>query len=153
MAAVAYLRRSRVDARRTGAISYEQQMTAVRRLAEQHGDDPDALVVIEDWGKSGRAEKQHLRGGFARLEEMVRDGTATAVYAYSANRLARSLEALAKLAKACEAAKVPIRCADGYSPDVSTSTGRMVRRLSPLIPMSPRSSPSCSTGTRPAAFL
>jgi DNA invertase Pin-like site-specific DNA recombinase len=126
MAAVAYLRRSRVDARRTGAISYEQQMTAVRRLAEQHGDDPDALVVIEDWGKSGRAEKQHLRGGFARLEEMVRDGTATAVYAYSANRLARSLEALAKLAKACEAEKVPIRCADGYSPDVSTSTGRMV---------------------------
>src|SRR6476619_5530852 len=37
--------------------------------------------------------------------------------------------------------------------DTATSTGRMVRRLSPPIPMSPRSSPSCSTGTRPAAFL
>jgi DNA invertase Pin-like site-specific DNA recombinase len=126
MQAVAYLRRSRVDARKPGTLSYEDQVAAVRRLAEQHGDDPDALVMIEDWGKSGRAAKQHLRSGFTRLEAMVRDGQVSAIYALSANRLARSLEALARLAKACEAAGVPIRCADGYSPDVSTSTGRMV---------------------------
>jgi site-specific DNA recombinase len=31
--------------------------------------------------------------------------------------------------------------------------GRMVRKLSHPIPMSSRSSPSCSTGTRPVAFL
>lgn len=126
MPAVAYLRRSRVDTRRDGAISHEQQLAAVRGLAIANNDDPDALVIIEDWGKSGRAEKQHLRTGFARLEAMVASGEATAVYAYSANRLARSLEALARLAKLCEANNVPIRCADGYSPDVTTSTGRMV---------------------------
>jgi DNA invertase Pin-like site-specific DNA recombinase len=126
MPAVAYLRRSRVDTRRDGAMSHEQQLSAVRGLAQAHGDDPDALVIVEDWGKSGRAEKQHLRTGFARLEAMVAGGEATAIYAYSANRLARSLEALARLAKLCEANGVPIRCADGYSPDVTTSTGRMV---------------------------
>lgn len=123
---VAYLRRSRVDARREGAISHEQQLQAVRRLAEEHGDNPDQLIVIEDWGKSGRAERQHLRSGFARLEKMVNAGEASAIYSYSASRLARSLEALARLAKVCETADVPIRCADGYSPDVTTSTGRMV---------------------------
>jgi DNA invertase Pin-like site-specific DNA recombinase len=126
MTAAAYLRRSRVDTRREGAISHEQQLAAIRSLAERHGDDPDALQLIEDWGKSGRAEKQHLRTGFAQLEAMVADGSVSVIYAYSANRLARSLEALSRLAKACEAASVPIRCADGYSPDVSTSTGRMV---------------------------
>lgn len=126
MPAIAYLRRSRVDTRRPGDISHEQQLDAIRALATRHGDDPDQLLVIEDWGRSGRAEKQHLRAGFARLEELVKTGEATAIYAYSASRLARSLEALARLAEACQAARVPIRCADGYSPDVSTATGQMV---------------------------
>lgn len=126
MVAIAYLRRSRVDTRKPGAISHEQQLAAVRTLAASNGDDPDALLVIEDWGKSGRVEKEHLRDGFARIEAMVTSGEASAIYSYSANRLARSLETLARLAKACEAAGVPIRCADGYSPDVTTATGRMV---------------------------
>jgi DNA invertase Pin-like site-specific DNA recombinase len=126
MPPVAYLRRSRVDARKSGIVSHEQQVNAVRDLVAKHGDDPDRVVWLEDWGKSGRIEKQHLRTGFAELERMVRDGEATALYTYSANRLARSLESLARLTMACEERKVPIRCADGYSPDVSTSTGRMV---------------------------
>lgn len=126
MPAVAYLRRSRVDARKPGAVSHEGQLQAVRDLAAKHGDDPDALVVLEDWGRSGRASKQHLRASFAELERMVADGSATAIYALSANRLARSLEMLARLSKLCAEKGVPIRCADGYSPDVSTSTGRMV---------------------------
>jgi DNA invertase Pin-like site-specific DNA recombinase len=126
MPPVAYLRRSRVDARKSGIVSHEQQVNAVRELVAKHGDDTDRVVWLEDWGKSGRIEKQHLRTGFAELERMVRDGEATALYTYSANRLARSLESLARLTKACEERKVPIRCADGYSPDVSTSTGRMV---------------------------
>src|SRR5207245_5490775 len=87
------------------------------------------VVWIEDWGKSGRAEKQHLRTGFAELERMVRDGEATALYTYSANRLARSIESLAKLAKLCAEQNVPIRCHDGYFPDVSTSTSRMVLNI------------------------
>jgi site-specific DNA recombinase len=138
MPPLAYLRRSRVDTRRPGDVSHEQQLTAIRALAAKHGDDNDELVIIEDWGRSGRAEKQHLRAGFARLEDMVRSGEATAIYAYSTNRLARSLETLTRLAKLCagidpktgkpiEGAKlVPIRVHDGQSPDVTNANGRLV---------------------------
>jgi len=126
MPALAYLRRSRVDARRPGHVSYEQQLDAVRRIAAQHGDDPAALVILEDWGRSGRAEKQAARKGYAALVEMIEAGGVTALYAYSMNRLARSLETMTKLAKLCAAHAVPIRCADGFSPDISTSTGRLV---------------------------
>lgn len=124
MKPVGYIRRSRVDTRSPGAMSHQQQREAIERLAANHNDTD--LTWIEDWGKSGRAEKQHLRVGFAHLEAMVEGGEASAVYAYSASRLARSLEALARLAKIAGDHGVPIRCADGYSPDVSTSTGRMV---------------------------
>src|SRR4051794_11801924 len=115
MPPIGYLRRSRVDTRKPGAMSHQQQREAIERIAAANGEDTNTLVWIEDWGKSGRAEKQHLRDGFGRLTEMVANGEATVIYSYSANRLARSLETLAKLAKACEAAGVPIRCADGYS--------------------------------------
>ena len=138
MAAVAYLRRSRVDTRRDGAISHEQQTVAIRALAERHGDDPDQLVWIEDWGKSGRSSKQHLRAGFARLEAMIKDGEVDSIYAYSANRLARSLETLTRLAKRCAgidpdtndpivgAHLIPIRVHDGQSPDITDANGRLV---------------------------
>jgi DNA invertase Pin-like site-specific DNA recombinase len=129
MTAIGYIRRSRVDTRKPGALSHQQQREAIERLAAVHGDDPATIEWIEDWGKSGRAEKQHLREGFARLEELVESGGATVIYSYSANRLARSLETLARLAKKCERAGVPIRCADGYSPDVTTSTGRMILNI------------------------
>lgn len=138
MPPVAYLRRSRVDSRRPGDVSHEQQLTAIRALAERHGDKPDELVLIEDWGRSGRASKQHLRAGFAELERMVKEGQATAIYAYSANRLARSLETLTRLAKLCAgidpktgktlegATTVPIRVHDGQSPDITDANGRLV---------------------------
>lgn len=124
--AVAYLRRSRVDTARPGTISYEQQLAAVRKLAAEHGDDPDTLLVLEDWGRSGRAEKQAAREAYARLEAMLTEGSVSAIYSYTISRLARSMEILGRLAKLCQDAGVPIRCADGYSPDVSTATGRMV---------------------------
>jgi DNA invertase Pin-like site-specific DNA recombinase len=126
---VAYLRRSRVDAARPGAISYEQQLQAVRKLALDHGDDPDRLVVLEDWGKSGRAEKQRARGAFARLEAMIEADETTAVYSYSISRLARSIEVLSRLARLCEQRQVPIRCAFGHSPDVSSATGRLITSI------------------------
>lgn len=126
MNAVAYLRRSRVDTRRDGAISHEQQLSAVRGLAQANGDDPDALVIVEDWGRSGRAEKQHLRAGFGRLEAMVTSGEASVIYGYSMSRLARSMETMARLIALCAERRVPIRCADGFSPDVTTANGRLV---------------------------
>lgn len=129
MTAVAYLRRSRVDAARPGAVSYEQQLSAVRKLAADHGDDPERLLILEDWGKSGRAEKQNGRGAFARLEAMIESGEATAVYSYSISRLARSIEVLSRLARLCESRSVPVRCAYGHSPDVSSATGRLITSI------------------------
>lgn len=126
MTAVAYLRRSRVDAARPGVVSYEQQLQAVRKLAADHGDDPDRLVILEDWGKSGRVEKQRARSAFARLEAMIESGEATVVYSYSISRLARSIEVLSRLARQCEERSIPIRCAFGHSPDISSATGRLI---------------------------
>ena len=83
-------------------------------------------MVIEDWGKSGREEKQHLRAGFARLEQMVESGEASAIYAYDLSRLGRSLVTVYRLAKRAGELQVPIRCAEGLSPDVSDPHGRLV---------------------------
>lgn len=129
MPAVAYLRRSRVDTSRPGAISHEQQLAAVRALALSKGDDPDRLVVIEDWGKSGRIAKQARRDGFATLLELVGKEEASAIYAYSLSRLGRSIETLAILIERCSDRKIPIWCADGFSPDTSTSMGTMVATI------------------------
>jgi DNA invertase Pin-like site-specific DNA recombinase len=122
--AVAYLRRSRVDTRRPGTLSHEQQLERIRAEAARHGDAD--VLVIEDWGKSGREEKTHLRQGFARLEQMVEAGEASAIYAFDLSRLGRSVITMHRLAKRCGELKIPIRCAQGLSPDVSSAEGRMV---------------------------
>ena len=124
MTAVAYLRRSRVDTRRPGTLSHEQQLARIQAEADRHGDAD--LLVIEDWGKSGREEKVHLRSGFARLEAMVEAGEVSAIYAYDLSRLGRSVVTMHRLAKRCGALNIPIRCAQGLSPDVSSSDGRLV---------------------------
>jgi DNA invertase Pin-like site-specific DNA recombinase len=126
LAAIGYIRRSRVDSRRQGAISHEQQAEAIKALALKEGDDPDSIVWIEDWGRSGAIDKQHLRHGFAQLETMVKSGQVETLYSFNMSRLARSLETLARLAHLCEANGVVIKCADGQAPDVGTATGRMV---------------------------
>ena len=112
-----------------GAISHEVQLDKVKATAEAHGEDLDRLVIIEDWGKSGRAEKIHLRVGIARLEELVASGQVTAVYAYNMSRLGRSIETVSRLARLCANANVPIRCAEGESPDVSSSGGRLIMNI------------------------
>ena len=121
--AIAYLRRSRVDTRRPGVLSHEQQLTAIRETAAKQGDDP---LVIEDWGKSGRGTVEHRREGFARLRSMIEAGEVGAVYAFDLSRLGRSLETVYALSRRCGELGIPVRCASGYSPDVSTAEGRMV---------------------------
>jgi len=135
MPAVAYLRRSRVDTRRPGDLSHEQQLASIRSEAVKHGDDPDALVLIEDWGATGwrpsygqamTSQRTSKRAGMVELEAMLERGEVSAIYSYSTTRLARSLEMLTRLVNRCAEAKVPIRCADGHSPDVSTANGRLM---------------------------
>lgn len=125
-----YIRRSaRPNLERPGVVSHEQQVDAIRRLATRNGDDPDSLVILEDWGVSGRSSSEQRRTQFAQLERDVRAGRVSVIYAWSINRLARSLVTLTRLVEACKVARVPIMCHDGYSPDVTTSTGVLILNI------------------------
>ncbi len=123
---VAYLRRSKVDARHPGAVSHEAQLAAVRELA---GGDADRLLCLEDWGRSGRAERVHLRGEYARLRDMIAAGEVSTVYSYSLSRLARSTRELLDLAEVCRDAGVPIRLVKEGTIDGATATGRLMLTL------------------------
>jgi DNA invertase Pin-like site-specific DNA recombinase len=118
-----------IGTRGPGAISHEQQRAAVRDLAKWSGDDPDQLLLVEDWGRSGRIAKQGKRDGLGRLLELVADGEATAIYAYSLTRLGRSIETLAIPIERCADRNIAIRCVDGFSP---TPRLRRVRRKAKL---------------------
>lgn len=123
---VAYLRRSKVDAGNAGAISHADQVERVTVLA---GPDAERLLWLEDWGRSGQAKGQHKRADYAELRRMVAAGEVSAVYTWTLSRLARSLTELNDLAHLCADHAVPIKCADGFSPDISTATGRLVLSL------------------------
>lgn len=123
---VAYLRRSKVQTKNTGAVSHEVQVQKINELA---GADAPNMKWIEDWGKSGQAKSQHRRTAYAELRTMVEAGNVSAIYTWTLSRLARSLTELNDLAHLCADHGVPIRCADGFSPDVSTPTGRLVLSL------------------------
>lgn len=121
--AVAYLRRSKVDAKNPGAVSHESQLSEVQALAARNGDAD--LLVLEDWGKSGRGDKTHLRGAYRRLREMVESGEVRVIYGYSLSRLARSLMEYVSLAEACRDHNVPIRLAKEGFLDYTTVSGRL----------------------------
>ena len=123
---VAYLRRSSVNPRRPGAISHEAQLTAVRELA---GADAERLRVLEDWGRSGRAERLHLRGEYHQLRDMIAAGDVSVLYSYSLSRLARSTRELLDLAEACRDVGVPIRLVKEGAIDAATATGRLTLTL------------------------
>ena len=125
---VAYLRRSRVDDRRPGFVSWDMQLEAVRVLAAAHGANlPEERILGEkDWGRSGRGSKTHLRPDYARLREMIASGTVTAIYSYNLSRLARSVQEVLSLAELCREHGVAIRLAKDVDPDTSTASGRML---------------------------
>ncbi len=124
---IAYLRRSRVDDRNPGTVSHESQLSAVRELAQRYGDT-DRLRVLEDWGRSGRGERTHLRADYLALRQMIEDGEVSAVYGYSLSRLTRSLGEWTSLAALCVERGVPVRLAkDGI--DLDTVSGRMVANM------------------------
>jgi DNA invertase Pin-like site-specific DNA recombinase len=103
-------------------LSPEMQEAAIRRLAEAngHGD----VVILSDLDVSGRKGRDR-RPGWDQLLRAVEDGDATAVYAYSLSRFARSVAQLADFFELCERKKVRIRV-DRDQIDTSTATGRLV---------------------------
>jgi DNA invertase Pin-like site-specific DNA recombinase len=124
---VAYLRRSRVDATRAGAVSHEAQLAEVRSLAERYGE-PGELEILEDWGRSGRGERTHLRASYLHLRALIEADEVSAVYGYSTSRLARSLSEYVSLAQLCQAHDVAIRTREGAL-DYATVEGRLLVHL------------------------
>jgi len=108
---VAYIRRSVASRADPGDVSREFQTDAVRKLA---GPDADRLRIIDaDWGRSAATDSTARRLGFLQLLEDIEAGAVSALYAYSADRLARSVEWSARLLNACRRANVPIVTGEG----------------------------------------
>lgn len=106
----AYIRRSSKSKSDPGDISREFQAEAVRRLS---GHD-DALVLLDgDWGKSAATDETDKRLDFLRLMELVERGQVSTIYAYSTDRLARSVQWAARLLDACERAGTSIVTSEG----------------------------------------
>jgi DNA invertase Pin-like site-specific DNA recombinase len=119
--AIGYLRKSKVSSDRH--VSWEVQEAQIRELAAKHGDAD--LELLSDWGRSGRAEKRHLRPEYLRLRELIAADAVSVVYSYSLSRIARSLRDYADLAELCREHRVTIRLAKEGELDYGTASGRL----------------------------
>src|SRR5262245_23928301 len=108
---VAYIRRSFSRRGDPGDESRKFQTDAVRRLA---GADAAALVILDrDWGVSAARELTDKRLDFLDLLEMVKRGQVSTLYAYSADRLARSTAWAATLLDSCKDAGTTVVTTEG----------------------------------------
>src|SRR5690348_6219665 len=124
MAAFAYLRKSSLA--RTNDITAEAQEAEVRKLAARHGDK--VLTVLSDMDISGTSKYTAKRKGYQELLQAVGSGTASAVYAYSLSRFARSVGEVSRFLELCESKHVPVRMV-ADSVDTSTASGRMTANV------------------------
>jgi DNA invertase Pin-like site-specific DNA recombinase len=108
---VAYIRRSARSRSDPGDISRDFQIETVRRLAG--ADGPTLGVLDGDWGKSAATEETDKRLAFLGLMQAIEQGDVSAVYAYSTDRLARSVRWSAQLLDACERAGTLIVTSEG----------------------------------------
>jgi DNA invertase Pin-like site-specific DNA recombinase len=121
MTAYGYIRKSVVhDAARM--LSPETQEAAIRALAARNGDDD--VVILSDLDVSGKKDRTRRRG-WDELLHAVEDGEASAVYAYSLSRFARSVSQLAEFFDLCDRQRVAVRI-DRDHIDTSTATGKLV---------------------------
>jgi len=121
MTAYGYIRKSVVhDPARM--LSPEMQESAIRRLAAANGDED--VAILSDLDVSGK-KRRDRRPGWNELLRAVEEGEATAVYAYSLSRFARSVSQLAEFFELCERRKVRVRV-DRDQIDTSTVTGKLV---------------------------
>lgn len=112
---VAYIRRSVARRNDPGDVSRQFQTGKVRELA--NGDGSNLVIIDQDWGRSAAGDKTDKRLAFLALLASVERGEVSTVYAYSADRLARSVRWSAQLLDACEAAGTTIVTGEGrFSP-------------------------------------
>jgi DNA invertase Pin-like site-specific DNA recombinase len=120
--AVAYVRRSVASRADPGDVSREFQTDAVRRLAALAGD-VELVILAGDWGRSASTDKTAHRLAFLDLLGRVERGEVSNLYAYSADRLARSIEWSARLLNACRRAGTTIITNEGrFAPDDDGAT-------------------------------
>jgi DNA invertase Pin-like site-specific DNA recombinase len=113
---VAYIRRSSRSRNDPGDLSREFQVAKVHELARQDAARLD--VRDQDWGRSAATDKTARRLAFMSILEEVERGEVSALYAYSTDRIARSVEWAARLLNACRRAGVPIVTSEGrFDPD------------------------------------
>lgn len=108
---VAYIRRSVSRRNDPGDISRQFQADKVRELAGIDG--PTLVVIDQDWGRSAAGDKTDRRLAFLELLASVERGEVSTLYAYSADRLARSVRWAAQLLDACETAGTTIVTGEG----------------------------------------
>jgi DNA invertase Pin-like site-specific DNA recombinase len=120
--AIGYIRRSsRVNLE--PGMSWELQVNAIHALAARYGVED--LELLWDWGKSGGAEKRHLRAGWAELHHRLETGSVQLIFGYAADRMARSLLDLLTFYRACEAAGAKVVYHDGGEQDFRTPEGKL----------------------------
>lgn len=106
----AYIRRSSRSRSDPGDISREFQTATVRALA---GDDANLVILDGDWGKSAATDETDRRLDFLALLRSVEAGEVSTVYAYSTDRLARSVRWAVQFLDACEKAGTTIVTSEG----------------------------------------
>lgn len=109
-APIAYIRRSSRSRSDPGDISREFQVETVRALAK---DDAALTILDGDWGKSAATDETDKRLAFLGLLEAVERNEVSTIYAYSTDRLARSVQWSARLLDACEKAGTTIVTGEG----------------------------------------
>lgn len=111
---VAYIRRSVARTGDPGDISRDFQVAKVRALA--NGDGPSLRILDGDWGRSAGRHKADARSAFRELLAAIERGEVSTLYAYSADRLSRDVEAAYGLLNACERAGTTIVTSEGRFP-------------------------------------
>jgi DNA invertase Pin-like site-specific DNA recombinase len=106
---VAYIRRSVASRADPGDVSRDFQTEEVRKLAGA----ADLKIIDGDWGKSAATDKTDRRLAFLELLVSIEAAEVSELYAYSTDRLARSVEWSARLLNACRRAGVPIITREG----------------------------------------
>jgi DNA invertase Pin-like site-specific DNA recombinase len=95
----AYIRRSITRKGDRGDVSREFQTDEIRKLAGNDG--PNLRIIDGDWGRSAAGEKTDKRLAFLALMDSVERGEVSTLYAYSTDRIARSIEWASRLWNAC----------------------------------------------------
>jgi DNA invertase Pin-like site-specific DNA recombinase len=120
---VAYLRRSVASTTSPGTISQDVQLAKVREMAGA------GVMILQDWGKSGRGSKVGARTEYQRLLDMIARDEVSTVYSYNLSRLGRSLRDVLSLVELCREHDTAIALADGLPVDPTAAVGRLIVQL------------------------